>query len=344
MLGLIEKSMETQEKVVKKTKAEAKEKAKVKVDFDSPWKIVIKDYFEDFMLLFWPEKHKEIAWEKGYHFLDKELAKITRNAVTGNKHVDKLVELYLKNGQETWILFHIEIQRGRDSYFQERMFIYAIRLFDTHRKPIVSLAILIDGNENWRPSGYKKEFWDCSVEMKFPIIKLLDFRSRVPELETSNNRFAPVVLAQLAAIENKTAESRLVTKIALTKHLLLKKWPKKDIMNLYVFLDWVMALPELFELEYHKEIDRFEEEKKMEYVTTAERIGIRKGLEQGILQGEVRGERKGERTILIMLIKRKFGDIPSHYNTKIKNADSEQLLCWAEKILDAKSLFDLLGE
>ncbi len=83
---------------------------------------------------------------------------------------------------------------------RERMFTYRYRLRDSHKKPIASLAILIDSNPEWRPGFYKEELWGSSMEMRFPIIKLIDYQSRIKELEASTNPFSSVILAQLATL------------------------------------------------------------------------------------------------------------------------------------------------
>ena len=52
-------------------------------------------------------------------------------------------------------------------------------------------------------------------------------------------------------------------------------------MNLYAFIDWLLVLPEALETAFLEDIEQLEEETKMRYVTSAERIGIRKGIELG---------------------------------------------------------------
>lgn len=99
-----------------------------RAELDSPWKIILNVYFEQFMAYCWPEKHAEVDWKKGYKMLDKELNKIARNASIGNRLADKLIELYRKDGQETYVLLHLEIQGSSDAKFEERMFIYHYRL------------------------------------------------------------------------------------------------------------------------------------------------------------------------------------------------------------------------
>jgi hypothetical protein len=60
---------------------------------------------------------------------------------------------------------------------------------------------------------------------------------------------------------------------------------KQDILLLYKFIDWLVNLPEDFNLSFHNEIVKYEEEKKMPYINTAEKIGIEKGIAQGLLEG-----------------------------------------------------------
>ena len=47
-------------------------------------------------------------------------------------------------------------------------------------------------------------------------------------------------------------------------------------------MDWVLTLPESLEIRYNEEIQQFEEEHGVTYITSFERIGIQKGMQQGI--------------------------------------------------------------
>ena len=88
---------------------------------DTPWKQILECYFPQFMAFFFPEAHGAIDWNKGFDFLDSELQQITREAETGKRIVDKLVKVYLRNGQENWLLIHIEIQNQKEAAFSERL-------------------------------------------------------------------------------------------------------------------------------------------------------------------------------------------------------------------------------
>ena len=53
-------------------------------------------------------------------------------------------------------------------------------------------------------------------------------------------------------------------------------YAKADVIRLFAFIDWVMSLPADMEKGLWTEIQKFEEETNMEYVTSVERIGMRK--------------------------------------------------------------------
>jgi len=309
-----------------------------KSEYDTPWKIIIDTYFEDFMAYCWPQKYIEIDWTKGYELLDKELSKIIKGSVTGNKILDKLIKVYRKDGQSAYVLLHLEVQRGADLHFEERMYTYRHRLWDLYRKPIASLAILIDKNKKWRPGIFREELWDSSVEMRFPIIKLIDYKQRQEELEASSNPFAQVIVAQLAAMEKQDPKSKFDSKFALIKKLYQQKWQKDDIMNLIKFIDWIIALPEELDLQFQEAVYALEEETKVEYITSFERIATQRGVQQGIQQGVQQGIQQGESTLLISLLKHKFKTIPRNYRQQIKQASPDSLLKWGQKVLDCAAL------
>jgi len=120
-----------------------------------------------------------------------------REAETGKAYTDKLIKVWRKNGTEIWVLVHVEVQSQVQEEFPERMYIYNYRIYDRYRKPVVSLAILADERETWRPDRYREELWGWYVEMGFPTVKLLDYRQRMGELEENSNPFAVIVTAHL---------------------------------------------------------------------------------------------------------------------------------------------------
>ena len=250
--------------------------------FDSPWKEILEIYFEDFVQFFFPQIHAEIDWNRGYDFLDQELAQVVRDAELGKRLADKLVKVWKLSGEETWVLVHIEIQSQEEGQFSKRMFVYYYRLRDKYDLPIASLAILGDERDTWRPQPFQDELWGCEVSFRFPIIKLLDYLPRWAELEASQNPFAIVVMAHLKTKETRNdAAARKEWKFKLTRMLYERGYERQDILNLFRFIDWILELPEDLKRSFRDELEAYEREQQMPYVTSIERMGIEQGIEQG---------------------------------------------------------------
>jgi hypothetical protein len=90
-------------------------------DYDTPWKEVVTDHFPEFMAFYFPLAHAAIDWSRPHDFLDQELAALSRDAELGKRLLDKLVRVYLRDGEEQWVLVHLEVQGWRDADFAERI-------------------------------------------------------------------------------------------------------------------------------------------------------------------------------------------------------------------------------
>ncbi|MCC5599057.1 cytosolic protein [Nostoc favosum] len=252
-------------------------------EYDSPWKEAIETYFQECIEFFFPVAAEGIDWKLGYTFLDKELQQVVRDAELGQRFVDKLVQVWRRNGEERWVLVHLEVQSNEETNFAQRMYVYHYRLFDRYNRSIASLAVLGDDRPTWKPNQFSDELWGCEVKFKFPIVKLLEYSQQWTELEASSNPFATVVMAHLKAKETRqNDQERKRWKLDLTKRLYEKGYQREDIINLFRFIDWVMRLPEELENSFWQEVTQYEEEKKMPYITSVEKRGIREGLLQGL--------------------------------------------------------------
>ena len=94
---------------------------------------------------------------------------------------------------------------------------------------------------------------------------------------------------------------------------------RQYILDLYAFIDWLMALPSELETRFHEEFTRFEAEKKMHYVTSAERIGMEKGIRQGMQQGMCQGLLEG----LELGLELRFGAQGLRYLAEIRKIERE---------------------
>ncbi|MEW6220415.1 MAG: cytosolic protein [Thermodesulfobacteriota bacterium] len=266
-------------------------------DYDTPWKEVLTRYFPELMAFFFPEAHASIDWSRGYDFLDKELRQVTRDAKLGTRPADKLARVWRHgDDEEVWVLVHPEIQGQSQAAFAKRMYVYNYRIFDRFDRMVMSCAILTDDRPDWRPDRFGYRLLGCEVGFRFPVAKVLDYADRWPMLEAETNPFATVVMAHLKARETKrSASERAHWKIDLVRRLYRKGYERQQVIDLFRFIDWLLALPEELEEGFLRQVAAIEEETAMPYVTSVERIGIRKGLAQGLEQGLEKGLEQGLR-------------------------------------------------
>lgn len=294
---------------------------------DSPWKEVLEDLFEEFLEFFFPEVHRDLDFSKGYEFLEKELQQILVASETGARIVDKLVKVYLRDGSESWLLIHIEIQGHGQSEFPERMYVYNYRIFDGFRREVVGLALLTDNDSSFRPNEYVRSRWGFGVRCWFPAIKLIDYRARWGELEASPQPFALVTRAFLKTLEVEgDAQETYRWKKAFLLELYRLSMLRETVRKLYKFIDWIMRLPKEMETQLYYDLKTIEEKNVMPHLTTAERIGMEKGMEA--LQ-----------RIVSTIITAKFGENGrplAERATQVENLASLEEL--SKKIITAKNI------
>ncbi|EDX72922.1 hypothetical protein MC7420_3368 [Coleofasciculus chthonoplastes PCC 7420] len=286
-------------------------------EYDSPWKESISLYFREFLSFFYPRIEEDIDWERGFEFLDTELQQIKRETETGRRDADKLVKVWRRSGEEEWVLVHVEVQSQRQSEFSERMYLYHSRIFDRYRRSVVSLGILGDEQPGWRPNRYERELWGCRAILEFPMVKLLDYS--MDELARSQNPLAAIVQAHLSAqVAGKDVGVGYESKLSLIKSLYERGYGREDIVQLFRLIDWFIALPKREEERLWQEIQTLEEERKMPYITSIERIGIRKGLEQGLQQARQED--------IVRILELRFEEIPQKLRGLIGKIEALEVL------------------
>jgi hypothetical protein len=322
--------------------------------FDTPWKEIIEKHFRPFLKFFFPNVQKRIDWTKGYEFLDQELQKVVRSANTGRRFADKLVKVFQKNGEPLILYIHIEIQGQYDKHFGMRMFIYHYRFFDRYKQPILSLAVLGDDRPDWYPTEYGYTVAGCQLKFRFPVVKLLDYRTQWAELEKSKNPFAMVVRIHLKGLETRRSPTqRLYWKQKLYKALYEEaNYTRQQILDLFWFLDWVFALPDPLELQFQQFTFHYEEENKVRYVTSIERMalerGHKEGLEQGLEQGLHLGMLKKSQEAIMEILQERFKRLPNTLVNALQQIDDttrlSQLLRQAVSVESLKGFQQLVGK
>jgi len=73
----------------------------------------------------------------------------------------------------------------------------------------------------------------------------------------------------------------------------------------------MMTLPKELTERFNYEVSSIEEEKKMPYITSIERLGIERGIEKGIKQGIELESLRSKRESIIEVLEIRFAEVPS---------------------------------
>ncbi len=289
------------------------------METDSFWKEMLETLFKEFLQFFFPKVHDDIAFEKGYQFLDKEFQKISKDAKSGRKIVDKLVKVYLKDGREEWLLIHIEIQGQKKKNFAQRMYTYNYRIFDKFQRNVVSLALLTDKDRAYRPRRFAFELWDFALNFKFPLVKIIDYINYDFEKEYRKNPFSLLVQAYLKTMETEGNDFlRYEWKKRFIGSLHDLGFNHQMLYNLFRFIEWIMELPEELENKLYLEIMEMKGEKDMSFMTIVEKKSIEKGRKEGLQQGI----KQGRQQAIIVALEVKFNELNNEIIDLIKRVES----------------------
>lgn len=263
---------------------------------DTLWKSILEDVFDDFLLFFHPQADSVFDLTKGFEFLDKELEQLfpPESETYATRFVDKLVKVFCKDGDDQWVLVHIEVQGYRDPDFAKRMFAYYYRILDKYDKPISAFAILTNDEHAFCPERYERSFWGTRITYEFNSYKIVE--QDEAELLASDNPFALVVLTAKAALKSKKLSEKeaLLLKTDLVRRLLSKQISKTKIRKLMTFI------------KYYVRFENSETERKFEealYHITQKTEGM--GIEEFILdRTKKEGIRQGEEQKAISFTKK----------------------------------------
>jgi hypothetical protein len=253
-----------------------------------------------------------------YHVLPKGLA-------------DKLFKVWLRDGSETWLLIHIEVQGEPETTFPRRMFLYNSRAFDRYNREVVSLALLTDAQPGWRPDHFEYGRWGANTRLNFLAVKLLDYQGQEEALQRDPNPIAQIVLAHLQALATrKDPAGRARYKVQLVKGLYDRGWSAEDVRQLFRLIDWLMDLPTELQQDFRKNVFRWEEERRMPYVTSIERLAKAEGRVEEL------------RLAIGTGLQSKFGAAGKRLLPKIRKMDDlKQLRTLHQIILEANVLDDV---
>ncbi len=263
---------------------------------DALWKSVLETIFAEFLLFFYPDAKKLFDFSKGFVYLDKEFDLLfpPEEGKKGIRFVDKLVKVFLRDGSEKFVLVHVEVQsqKGKND-LEARMFNYWYLVRDKYKVPVTAIAILADGNKNYRPKIYVEEFLRTRLTYEFDTYKIID--QDEASLRANPNPFSVVVLTSLLAIRNRNlGDDRLKSmKHNLYAEMMNRRMTREKRKGIYDFLTYFVLFqnPEMFRI-FEKEL--LENKGKSVTMGTQEYLldkAEKKGLEKGKREEQARAKK-----------------------------------------------------
>ena len=270
----------------------------------------------------------------------------------GKQRHDDVVWRVKINGRWLWVYIILEFQSESDTWMALRMMEYttqlALQIVREHKKydlpegriPPILPIVLYNGLPVWNAAT---DAADCFIEPPdgleafLPRLRylLLDEhrlqQSRTEEIRNfadavfrmEANRGTDKVFAIIKALAEMLnapeLESLRRAFNAWTKGLLQRHAPDTKI------IEKISGITDIF-----KEYDM------------AEAVYVNWG-DTCRKEGEMKGEVKGEIKILIRQLSRRFGQLPKWAESRINKAEPAQLENWADAVLDASNLTEILG-
>jgi hypothetical protein len=82
---------------------------------DILWKVVMEEVFADLLRFIFPDADKVYDMERGFEFVDKELAELNPqpDEAKDSRFADKLVKVYHRDGTEECVLLFLQVRMER---------------------------------------------------------------------------------------------------------------------------------------------------------------------------------------------------------------------------------------
>ncbi len=81
----------------------------------------------------------------------------------------------------------------------------------------------------------------------------------------------------------------------------------------------------------------------MRFVSSLEKLAIKKGMEQGMQQGMQQGRVEGSLYILRQLLERRFGQLPAWAESRLTTATQADIEAWTATFIGANAIEEVLG-
>jgi hypothetical protein len=303
------------------------------MDHDRLFKELLGTFFVDFIDLFLPAIGAALDRTVAVVPLDKE---IFTDVTGGEKHeVDLLMKARFR-GEEAFFLIHVENQATAQSDFPKRMFHYFARITAKYDLPVYPVVIFsYDTPQRPEPNRWVVAFPGKTVlKFEYTVIQL----NRLPWRRFMRKE-NPVASALMSKMKMRPQDRPKVKAQCLRLLASLKLDPARTTL-IGGFIDSYLQLTAQEMKQYERELADLpptEREATMEIMTSWHREGRQEGISQGIIQGIT----QGKETLVLRLLRRRFGVVSADITAQLDRLSPEHLDDLGEALLDFGTAADL---
>ena len=212
---------------------------------DIAWKYILDELTLQFIEFFMPDLYDFVDLSKKPRALDNEFSSLFPESVSENRRVDKLFEVYLKNGDTKWILLNIEIQSYEDLDFAKRMFQHYFRIFDKFNREIEAIVVYTYEVDRHKYKKYENNFLETKITYEFRTYDIAEQKLEV--LEKIKNPFSFVVRTLIKSFDYKESDKNNFNfKLELSRLLFSSGYSKYEVTKIFRFLGFILGIKDRY--------------------------------------------------------------------------------------------------
>jgi predicted transposase YdaD len=194
-----------------------------------------------------------------------------------------VMEVPLKGGPRTWVLFHCESQGEGGGDLAERMNFYRCLIYAHYRREPAAVAIITDRRPRGESQHYSHGHYGTEAVYKYNNLVLPELDDG--ELMSSDNPIDIVLYAAKHA-SRKAKELQKYNYLRTAVDMLAQRgWSMDDKRRLMLFVERITNLKdEGLKAQFREYQEQLDREGKIVYVSIAEEYYTQKGIEKGRLE------------------------------------------------------------
>jgi len=273
-----------------------------------------------------------------------------------DRHSDLLFSVRC-DGRDALLYVLFEHQSSPDRLMPFRLLRYLVRIWDRFlekhpdapRLPAVLPVVLHHGDSGWNAPTDLHALIDLdpgTLAAAAPLLPqlrfLLDDVSRVDEEGLRARSLTALATAALMMLARARSSPNLVAELGRWLDVLGRVLEAPNaVAALSALIEYAFRVAEVPPEEFRQLLHQLGPAADEAYMTTAQKL-TEKARQEALEKGRAEGRAEGRAGLLLRQLGLRFGALPEEVAARVRSASPELLELWAERVLTAQSLEDVL--